>query len=48
MLFYMTVRYEGDNGERDLELNNLVNNGTAPYHGKTIRIASMAPRRPSR
>ncbi|MFC7371954.1 endonuclease [Fictibacillus iocasae] len=35
MLFYMAVRYEGDmSGEPQLELNNLVNNGTAPYHGK--------------
>lgn len=34
MLFYMAVRYEGDSGEPDLELNNLVNNGSAPYHGK--------------
>jgi endonuclease I len=34
MLFYMAVRYEGDSGELDLELNNLVNNGPAPYHGK--------------
>lgn len=34
MLFYMAVRYEGDSGEIDLELNNKVNNGTAPYHGK--------------
>lgn len=34
MLFYMAVRYEGDSGEVDLELNNSVNNGTAPYHGK--------------
>jgi endonuclease I len=34
MLFYMAVRYEGDNGEVNLELNNLVNNGSAPYHGK--------------
>ncbi|KNY27054.1 endonuclease I family protein [Pseudobacteroides cellulosolvens] len=34
MLFYMTVRYEGDSGEIDLELNNSVNNGYAPYHGK--------------
>jgi len=35
MLFYMTVRYEGDvSDEPDLELNNTVNNGTAPYHGK--------------
>lgn len=34
MLFYMDVRYEGDSGELDLELNNQVNNGSAPYHGK--------------
>ncbi|MEH6964593.1 endonuclease [Priestia megaterium] len=35
MLFYMVVRYEGDvSDEPDLELNNTVNNGTAPYHGK--------------
>lgn len=34
MLFYMAVRYEGDSGEVDLELNNNVNNGTAPLHGK--------------
>ncbi|MBT2600494.1 MULTISPECIES: endonuclease [unclassified Oceanobacillus] len=34
MIFYMDVRYEGDSGELDLELNNQVNNGSAPYHGK--------------
>ena len=34
MLFYMAVRYEGDSGEPNLELNNLVNNGSAPYIGK--------------
>lgn len=34
MLFYMAVRYEGDSGEPDLELNNQVNNGSNPYHGK--------------
>ncbi|WP_338751884.1 endonuclease [Bacillus sp. FJAT-52991] len=33
MLFYMTVRYE--NGDRvDLELNEKLNNGKNPYHGK--------------
>lgn len=33
ILFYMATRYEtGD--QLDLELNELVNNGTAPYHGK--------------
>ncbi|MGE6629969.1 endonuclease I family protein [Bacillus sp. NPDC077027] len=34
MLFYMTVRYEGDDSFPDLELNDKVNNGSAPYHGK--------------
>ncbi|WP_421378046.1 endonuclease [Bacillus salacetis] len=34
MLFYMAVRYEGDSGELDLELNNYLNNGSAPTHGK--------------
>ncbi|MFS0656844.1 endonuclease I family protein [Bacillus sp. 179-C3.3 HS] len=34
MLFYMAVRYEGDDRFPDLELNNKVNNGSAPLHGK--------------
>jgi endonuclease I len=34
MLFYMDVRYEGDSGELDLELNNMVNNNKKPLHGK--------------
>lgn len=34
MLFYMAVRYEGERGEPDLELNDQVNNGNAPFHGK--------------
>ncbi|WBB77253.1 endonuclease [Micromonospora sp. WMMD882] len=34
MLMYMTIRYEGNDGWPNLELNNSVNNGTAPYHGK--------------
>ncbi|AUO15638.1 endonuclease [Clostridium taeniosporum] len=34
MLFYMDVRYEGDNGEIDLELNDKVNNRFDPYFGK--------------
>lgn len=34
MLFYMDVRYEGQDGELDLELNDKVNNGRQPYHGK--------------
>jgi endonuclease I len=34
MIFYMAVRYEGDDGWPDLEPNNSVGNGTAPYIGK--------------
>lgn len=34
MLFYMAVRYEGQDGEVDLELNNKVNNGKDPFFGK--------------
>ncbi|MEB2356242.1 endonuclease [Bacillus pumilus] len=34
MLFYMAVRYEGDDRFPDLELNEKVNNGSAPLHGK--------------
>ncbi len=34
MLFYMDVRYEGDDGFPDLELNDQVNNGSTPWHGK--------------
>ena len=33
MLFYMAVRYNGDDGFADLELNNSVN-GSTPWHGK--------------
>ncbi|WDZ87080.1 endonuclease [Micromonospora cathayae] len=34
MIMYMAIRYEGTDGWPNLELNNSVNNGTAPYHGK--------------
>ncbi|MCY7947492.1 endonuclease [Bacillus atrophaeus] len=34
MLFYMAVRYEGDDGYPDLELNDKTGNGSSPYHGK--------------
>ncbi len=33
ILFYMAVRYNGDDGWPDLELNNFVNNGSSPYIG---------------
>lgn len=34
MIFYMAVRYEGDNGEPDLEVVDRVNTSPAPEHGK--------------
>ncbi|MBM7603935.1 endonuclease I [Metabacillus crassostreae] len=34
MIFYMAVRYEGDNGELDLEVTETVSNGSSPLHGK--------------
>ncbi len=34
MLFYMSVRYEGENSEPDLELNDAVSNNSTPYMGK--------------
>jgi len=34
MILYMAVRYEGDDGFPDLEVNNQVNNGSQPYIGK--------------
>lgn len=34
MIMYMAIRYEGNDGWPNLEMNNSVNNGTAPYHGR--------------
>ncbi len=34
MVFYMAVRYEGGDGFADLEVNDLVGNGSAPYLGR--------------
>ena len=34
MIFYMSVRYEGDNGEPDLEVVDWVNSAPEPEHGK--------------
>jgi endonuclease I len=34
MIFYMAIRYEGDDGWPDLEPNNSVGNGSAPAIGK--------------
>lgn len=34
MIFYMAVRYEGTDNAADLELNDQVENGSKPLHGK--------------
>ncbi len=34
MIFYMAIRYEGGDGFANLEVNNIVNNGSNPYIGK--------------
>ncbi|MCY8033748.1 endonuclease I family protein [Bacillus sonorensis] len=34
MIFYMAVRYEGDDGHPNLEMNDRTGNGSLPYHGK--------------
>ncbi|MEV4280145.1 endonuclease [Actinoplanes xinjiangensis] len=34
MLFYMAVRYEGDDSFANLEVNNVTGNGSVPYTGK--------------
>jgi endonuclease I len=34
MIMYMAIRYEGDDGWPDLELNNVVGNGAAPRMGR--------------
>jgi endonuclease I len=34
MVLYMAVRYEGDDNWPDLEANDAVTNGSAPYHGR--------------
>jgi endonuclease I len=40
MLFYMTVRYEGTNGEQDLELTEVLlsNTDKTPFHAKTATL----------
>ncbi|MEV0287432.1 MULTISPECIES: endonuclease [unclassified Kribbella] len=42
MIFYMAVRYEGDDGFANLELNNSVSNGSAPYMGKLSVLKAWA------
>lgn len=40
MIFYMAVRYEGDDGFADLEMNDSVGNGSAPYMGRLSVLLS--------
>jgi endonuclease I len=40
MIFYMAVRYEGDNGEPDLEVVDEVNTYPNPEHGKLSTLLS--------
>ncbi|TCO24802.1 endonuclease I [Kribbella steppae] len=42
MILYMAVRYEGDDGFANLEPNNSVNNGSAPYIGKLSVLKAWA------
>jgi len=46
-LFYMAIRYEGDDGFADLELNDTTN-GSMPWHGKlSVLLAWNAADPPS-
>jgi endonuclease I len=38
MIFYMAVRYEGDDGWPDLELNDAVGSGSTPYMGRLSEL----------
>ncbi|MFI7672417.1 endonuclease [Actinophytocola sp. NPDC049390] len=40
MIFYMAVRYDGDDGFADLEMNDSVSNGSAPYMGRLSVLLS--------
>ena len=48
MILYMAVRYEGDDGWPNLELNNSVNNGSAPVHRQAVRAAGSGTGRTRR
>jgi len=45
MLFYMAIRYEGDDGYVNLELNNSIN-GSTPWHGKTSVLLAWSAEDP--
>ncbi|MFR9675385.1 endonuclease I family protein [Streptomyces sp. TR06-5] len=46
MIFYMAVRYEGDDGFADLELNDQVDNGSAPYMGRVSVLKQWSQQDP--
>ena len=48
MIFYMSVRYEGDDGFADLEVNDVAGNGSAPAHRPAVGAAPVERRGPAR
>ena len=46
MIFYMAVRYSGDDGWPDLEVNNSVANGSNPYLGKLSVLLTWSAQDP--
>ncbi|MGB3440513.1 MAG: endonuclease [Actinophytocola sp.] len=46
MIFYMAVRYEGGDGFANLEMNNSVANGSAPYLGKLSVLLAWSAQDP--
>jgi len=48
MVFYLSVRYDGDDGWPDLEVDDLVGNGTSPHLGRlSVLLRSNAEDPPS-
>ncbi|MEU4242573.1 endonuclease [Actinoplanes sp. NPDC026619] len=46
MIFYMAVRYSGDDGFADLEVNDSVSNGSNPYIGKLSKLRTWSAQDP--
>lgn len=46
MIFYMSVRYEGGDGFADLEVNDLVGNGSAPHIGRVSVLLQWSSQDP--
>ncbi|GIF22843.1 hypothetical protein Ate02nite_55730 [Paractinoplanes tereljensis] len=46
MIFYMAVRYEGDDGFADLEVNDSVSNNSNPYIGKVSKLLAWSAQDP--